>query len=332
MWITKHMQGPFTYHKTVPTVLCTRQASSIWINYLAKRKLTLPTHWLESVLSGVAKVLQGRSVYANHKYGRILISRHINFIPPRQGVQQWHIKSVQRYNNEVSGIRHCLPNFKSENTSGQLRDQGTESTRNFLSQVNTVWRGRLDLSEAGQNPAVDCSKMTFIFRKRMGLPDELNADPFLSNSIPQSSRAVKQSLGLQEADAPRISSQSAHEGDKVVSPTHRLPLLPRKHSSYSFLLEAQSTPPVLVRPEGLSQRKILITPTGNKPVTFRLVAQCLNQLLYRLTCSTVVDYINIHYNHTNFLNIWSEQTDTNQGYCTALKGALSSFQIPGPVK
>jgi hypothetical protein len=33
-------------------------------------------------------------------------------------------------------------------------------------------------------------------------------------------------LGLQEVEAPRISRQSAHEGGKVVSPMHRLPLSP----------------------------------------------------------------------------------------------------------
>ena len=35
-----------------------------------------------------------------------------------------------------------------------------------------------------------------------------------------------------------ISRQSAHEGSKVVSPTHRPPLRPRKYSWYSFLLWA----------------------------------------------------------------------------------------------
>jgi hypothetical protein len=39
----------------------------------------------------------------------------------------------------------------------------------------------------------------------------------------------------------RIYRQSAHEGGKVVSPTHRPPLPPRKYSWYSFLLEAEST-------------------------------------------------------------------------------------------
>jgi hypothetical protein len=39
----------------------------------------------------------------------------------------------------------------------------------------------------------------------------------------------------------QISRQSAHEGGKVVSPTHRPPLPPRKYSWYSFMLEAELT-------------------------------------------------------------------------------------------
>jgi hypothetical protein len=40
----------------------------------------------------------------------------------------------------------------------------------------------------------------------------------------------------------QISRQSAHEGGKVVSPTHQPTLPPRKYSWYSFLLEVESTP------------------------------------------------------------------------------------------
>jgi len=40
----------------------------------------------------------------------------------------------------------------------------------------------------------------------------------------------------------KISRQSAYEGGKVVSPTHRPPLPPRKHSWYSFHSEAESPP------------------------------------------------------------------------------------------
>jgi len=47
--------------------------------------------------------------------------------------------------------------------------------------------------------------------------------------------------GLDKPCGFQISRQSALEGGKVVSPTHRPPLPPRKYSWYSFLLEAEST-------------------------------------------------------------------------------------------
>jgi len=47
---------------------------------------------------------------------------------------------------------------------------------------------------------------------------------------------------FQEFEAPQISRQTAHEGGKVVSLTHRPPLPLRKYCCYSFLLEAESTP------------------------------------------------------------------------------------------
>jgi hypothetical protein len=36
-------------------------------------------------------------------------------------------------------------------------------------------------------------------------------------------------LGFQEVEAPRISRHSAYKGDKVVSPTHQLPLPHRRY-------------------------------------------------------------------------------------------------------
>jgi hypothetical protein len=68
------------------------------------------------------------------------------------------------------------------------------------------------------------------------------------------------------------SRQSANECGRVVSPTHRPPLPPRKYSWYSFLLEAESPPrPQCGRKD--CQWKIRI-----EPATIRLVAQCLNQM------------------------------------------------------
>jgi hypothetical protein len=77
----------------------------------------------------------------------------------------------------------------------------------------------------------------------------------------------------------QISRQSAHEGDKVVSPMHWPPIPPRKYSWYLFLLEAELT---IVWPEGWSQWKIPMTPSGIEPATFRLVLQCLNQLSHHI--------------------------------------------------
>jgi hypothetical protein len=57
---------------------------------------------------------------------------------------------------------------------------------------------------------------------------------------------VKQSLhrprGFQEVEAHRIFRISAHKGGKVVSPVHRLSLLTRENTWYSFLLETKLTP------------------------------------------------------------------------------------------
>ena len=60
----------------------------------------------------------------------------------------------------------------------------------------------------------------------------------LSNPI----TGLDRPLGFQDVEAHRFLTQSAHEGGKVVSPTHRPPLPPRKYCWYSFPLKAESTP------------------------------------------------------------------------------------------
>jgi hypothetical protein len=59
---------------------------------------------------------------------------------------------------------------------------------------------------------------------------------------------------------------------RLLSPYVLAALYPQEDSWYSFLLEAEFTPRVIVWLEGLSQLKNPVTSSGTKPGTFWLVA------------------------------------------------------------
>jgi hypothetical protein len=71
-----------------------------------------------------------------------------------------------------------------------------------------------------------------------------------------------------------ILRESSHEGGKVVSPTHRPPLLPQKKFLILFSIRGWVDPRAIVQMEELCQWKIPITTSGIEPATFWLVAQC----------------------------------------------------------
>jgi hypothetical protein len=102
-----------------------------------------------------------------------------------------------------------------------------------------------------------------------------------TQKVMQPNTGLNRPLRLHKFDAPRLSRQSAHEGGKVVSPTHWPPLPPKRYPWYSFLLKR------LYQPPGHSDWKIPITASGTEPATFQLVALCPTSYMW-------VHFININ--------------------------------------
>jgi hypothetical protein len=94
---------------------------------------------------------------------------------------------------------------------------------------------------------------------------------------------LERARGFQKAWRSQISRQSAHEGGKVVSPTHRPPLL----NSVRGWVDSRA----IVRPEGLCQWKIPMTSSGIELMTFWLVVQCSNQLPHRVAPFYLVTHL-----------------------------------------
>ena len=112
----------------------------------------------------------------------------------------------------------------------------------------------------------------------------LRAETRKSFSLTCKSKCKRKAIPVHDLRVPggwgsHISWQLAHKDGKVVSPTHRPPT-----EIFLVLISVRGwiDPRTIIRPEGLRQWKIPMTPSRIEPATFRLTAQCLNQLQHRV--------------------------------------------------
>jgi hypothetical protein len=91
-----------------------------------------------------------------------------------------------------------------------------------------------------------------------------------------------QALRAPEVEATRIYRQSAHKAVRLSTlGTGRL--YPPKRSLVFISVRGWVDPRAIVRSEGLSRCRILMTPSEIEPTTFRVVTQFLNKLRHRAT-------------------------------------------------
>jgi len=102
----------------------------------------------------------------------------------------------------------------------------------------------------------------------------------LKVKLKQSLYKPGQALRVAECWGSQISRQSAHEGGKLLMPMHWPTVPPQKIFLVLISVRGWGDPKAIAWPEWLCQWKIQMTLLGIEATTFRLAAQCLDQLCH----------------------------------------------------
>ena len=82
----------------------------------------------------------------------------------------------------------------------------------------------------------------------------------------------------------QISWQSTHKGGKDISPMHRSPLLPQEIFLVLISIRNWNDPKATVRPEGLCELKIPMTPSGIEPESINCTTASPNLFYSAVKC------------------------------------------------
>jgi hypothetical protein len=141
-----------------------------------------------------------------------------------------------------------------------------QSLRHYRVRIRQI-RQPATISRIHKSTARDQTLQTTLLQARRQVQRTTALKLILKANVNQSHYRPGQALGKFEATG--FQDNRHMEGCKVVRPTLRPPL----------------PPGAIVRPEGSSQRKLSMTPSVIEPATFRLAAECLNQLHHRVPLS-----------------------------------------------